>query len=99
MIMDIVYKLRKIRIETIYIPPDRRRRLNFLENWSPAINGEDYILTGDFNVNLLPQNRISLTNIRHDPSIPIIQLKINNLIDTQILSNDPSLQTFAQKTK
>src|SRR2546421_8333524 len=58
-----------------------------------------YILTGDFNVNILPQNRISLNYARPDPSrLPLLK-KLDHLVDTQILASIPSLQTFSQNTK
>lgn len=95
-IIHFSYKSKKFTLETIYVPPDRARRLSFLNNWTPAQSSGNYILTGDFNVTLISSNRISLTEARRDPSRLILEEKVKDLFDTQTLANIPSQQTFTQ---
>jgi len=51
----------------------------------------NYILTGDFNVNLHSSNRIATTASRLDPSRLILADKLRSLIDTQTLAVYPSI--------
>ncbi|CAG8671601.1 3782_t:CDS:2, partial [Ambispora gerdemannii] len=92
-------KQHNTRIETVYIPPDRKRRLLFLDSWSPSISNDNYILTGDFNVNLIPTNRLSTSISRSDPSVSILSDKLLSLVDTQVLAGIPSIHTFSQMTR
>ena len=56
LILDFALGSKVCRIETVYILPDRKRRISFLQHWALVMNEGNYILTGDFNVNLHPPN-------------------------------------------
>src|SRR6266487_1049648 len=68
LILDFALGSKLCRVETVYIPPDRQRRIFFLQHWLPSRIEGNYILTGDFNVNRHPSNRIATTTPRLDPS-------------------------------
>src|SRR6185369_8118275 len=96
MVMDFTLHSVNYRLETVYIPPDKTRRTIFLKSWTPSISHTNYILTGDFNLNLVSANRLNTSLERPDLTKDLLLSKINNLIDTQLLASIPSIQTFYQ---
>ena len=99
LIIDLALGSHSFRIETVYLPPDRRNRLQFLETWQPSANQDNYILTGDFNTNIFPQNRMASTQARPDSSRDVLLGKLDQLIDTQVLAAVLTMQTFSQNTR
>jgi len=98
MVMDFSLHDINYRIENIYVPPDRRRRRRFLEDWFPSDNGGNYILAGDYNLNLFPPNRLNNNLPKKDATKDAFQRRITHLQDTQMLATIPSMQTFSQVT-
>ena len=96
MIMDFTLHSVNYRLETVYVPPDKTRRSTFLESWTPSLSHTNYILTGDFNLNLVSANRLNTSLERLDSTKDLLLSKLNNLIDTQLLASIPSIQTFYQ---
>src|SRR2546421_1437427 len=96
MIMDFTLHSVNYRLETVYVPPDKTRRSTFLESWTPSLSHTNYILTGDFNLNLVPANRLNTSLERLDSTKNLLLSKLNNLIDTQLLASISSIQTFYQ---
>src|SRR6266516_1591600 len=84
------------RLKTFYVPPDKIKRTTFLESWTPSFSHTNYILTGDFNLNLVSANRLNISLERLDSTKDLLLSKLNNLIDTQLLASIPSIQTFYQ---
>ena len=94
MIMDFTLRSTNYRLETVYVPSDKTRRTTFLESWTPSFSHTNYILTGDFNLNLVSANRLNTSLERPDSTKDLLLSKLNNLIDTQLLVSVPSIQTF-----
>ena len=99
LIADLRYNNTILRVETVYIPPDKERRAAaFLDFWTPWKSKDKYILTGDFNINIHSKNRRGMTKRRNDATRESLLSKLDDMVDTQTLATVPTLQTFFQHT-
>src|SRR4051812_26784242 len=99
MILDFSLGSTNFRIENIYILSDRLRRKSFLDDWTSSNNYLNYILVGNFNVNLYSANRLNSKPKKLDPPKQQLQTKLLDLVNTQAIVSIFSLQTFLQRVK